>query len=206
VLAYCRLGDTVLIVGPTFGEYARAATLMGARVRFWTAAPEAGFTPHPEAVRQSLQALTPRLVFLCNPNNPTGIYLTVDMIAAWAEGFPQTLFIVDEAYLPFAAGAASVLSMPLANILQGDRGHSAASGVAPARHSGAGLHLFWPAGIHSHRHPTPAGERPAVSRVGKCMIESIPCHDHSTSVFPHGYPAGAFQGLEQPRNSRTPQG
>jgi L-threonine-O-3-phosphate decarboxylase len=116
-LAYLRPGDAVLIIGPTFGEYARAAALMGARICFWTASPEQEFTLPPEAVRQSLQALKPRLVFLCNPNNPTGIYLSADIIAAWAEGVPQTLFIVDEAYLPFVSGASSVLGRQMANIL-----------------------------------------------------------------------------------------
>jgi histidinol-phosphate/aromatic aminotransferase/cobyric acid decarboxylase-like protein len=46
-----------------------------------------------------------------------GIYLSVDIIAAWAEVLPQTLFIVDEAYLPFVSGASSVLGRQMANIL-----------------------------------------------------------------------------------------
>ena len=37
--AYLRPGDNVLVVGPTFGEYARAATLAGAAVDVWSATP-----------------------------------------------------------------------------------------------------------------------------------------------------------------------
>ncbi|MGQ4809055.1 Histidinol-phosphate aminotransferase [Candidatus Entotheonellaceae bacterium PAL068K] len=116
-LAYLRAGDSVLIVGPTFGEYARAATLMGARVHEWTARPEEGFRVDPEDVAQTLGQLQPRLVFLCNPNNPTGTYLAVETIATWAHTFPRTLFVADEAYLPFTAGATSVLTTPTANLL-----------------------------------------------------------------------------------------
>jgi L-threonine-O-3-phosphate decarboxylase len=116
-LAFLRPGDAVLIVGPTFGEYARAATLMGAQVHYWTALPEDNFTVRPEAVLRSLQQWHPRLVFVCNPNNPTGTYLAPDAIAGWARACPQTLFVVDEAYLPFAADAASVLATAAANLL-----------------------------------------------------------------------------------------
>lgn len=116
-LAFVRPGDAVLIVGPTFGEYARAATLMDAQTHFWTARPEAGFMVSPAEVMQTLQRLQPRLVFVCNPNNPTGTCLAVEAIAAWANALPRTLFVVDEAYLPFAAGAPSALTTRTANLL-----------------------------------------------------------------------------------------
>ncbi len=53
--------------------------------------------------RRLLQQCQPRLVFLCNPNNPTGTFVAPDSIAHWAAAFPRTLFIVDEAYLTFTA-------------------------------------------------------------------------------------------------------
>jgi histidinol-phosphate aminotransferase len=116
-LAFVRSGDAVLIVGPTFGEYARAATLMGAQMHFWSARPEEEFKVEPEEVLQTMQRLQPRLVFVCNPNNPTGTLLAVETIATWAKALPQALFVVDEAYLPFAAGAPSALTTQAANLL-----------------------------------------------------------------------------------------
>jgi histidinol-phosphate aminotransferase len=116
-LAFVRPGDAVLIVGPTFGEYERAATLMGAQLHCWTAQPETGFTVSPAEVLQRLQRLQPRLVFVCNPNNPTGTCLAVETIAAWGKALPGTLLVVDEAYLPFAAGAPSALTTRAANLL-----------------------------------------------------------------------------------------
>ena len=109
--------DPVLVIGPTFGEYSRTAALMGAMVHTWQAAAEDNFEVNPAAVAQELDRLQPRLVFVCNPNNPTGHLLSPDTIGGWAAAYPRTLFAVDEAYLAFADGAASVLALGLDNLL-----------------------------------------------------------------------------------------
>jgi histidinol-phosphate aminotransferase len=116
-LAFVRVGDTVVLVGPTFGEYTRAAVLMGACLQQYTARRAEGFCVVPEAITQLLQQRQPRLVFLCNPNNPTGTFVAPDSIAHWATACPSTLFIVDEAYLTFTASAPSILPVRHPNIL-----------------------------------------------------------------------------------------
>ena len=115
--AFLQQGDRVLVIGPTFGEYARTAALMGARIKTWQAQPEENFAVSPEAVERQLFHWNPKMVFLCNPNNPTGRPVPVEMIDGWARTFPQTLFIVDEAYLAFAAAARSALNLGLDNVL-----------------------------------------------------------------------------------------
>jgi L-threonine-O-3-phosphate decarboxylase len=116
-LAFIRPGDRVLILGPTFGEYTRAAALMGAQVEILTAQPEQDFVVNPDDVTRSLRRGQPRLAFLCNPNNPTGTLTSLETIDAWARSHPKTLFIVDEAYLAFAATACSSLTIGVNNIL-----------------------------------------------------------------------------------------
>ena len=116
-LAFVRTGDPVVLVGPTFGEYTRAAILMGAHLHHYTAQPEEGFRVVPEKITQLLQQWQPRLAFLCNPNNPTGTFVTPDLIAHWAAAWPGTLFIIDEAYLSFTANAPSVLPGRRHNVL-----------------------------------------------------------------------------------------
>jgi len=101
-LTFVRSGDHALVLEPTFGEYARAVSLMGGQVTTWRARPNDGFSVQPEEIRHQLDHLRPRLVFLCNPNNPTGAAVPSSTIAAWAEAFPDTLFVVDEAYHTFA--------------------------------------------------------------------------------------------------------
>ena len=116
-LAFLDAGERVLILGPTFGEYARAARLMGAEVVTWRADAGDDFAIQPDPVARLLAQTRPKLLFLCHPNNPTGQLAPLDALAAWAAAHPHTLFVVDEAYLPFAPAAASALSLNAPNIL-----------------------------------------------------------------------------------------
>ncbi len=116
-LAFIRPGDRVLVLGPTFGEYARAARIMGGRVCTWQARESARFAFEPRRIAERLGALRPRLVFLCNPNNPTGAVVAADTIADWARQHRQTLFVIDEAYLPFATGLDSALTFARENVV-----------------------------------------------------------------------------------------
>lgn len=116
-LAYLRPGDPVLILTPTFGEYARAVSLMGGRVRTVAADAADDFALDLGRVAAELDEWTPRLAFICNPNNPTGRLLPLSVLEAFATRHPATLFVVDEAYIAFAAGARSALGLELPNVL-----------------------------------------------------------------------------------------
>jgi histidinol-phosphate aminotransferase len=115
--AYLQPCDWSLIIGPTFGEYSRTASLMGARLQMWRAAPDKNFTVSSEAVQRQLFHLKPQMMFVCNPNNPTGQHLPLDLIATWAARYPDTLFVVDEAYLAFGNALPSALRLGRDNIL-----------------------------------------------------------------------------------------
>jgi L-threonine-O-3-phosphate decarboxylase len=116
-LAFVRPGSRVLILGPTFCEYARVAELMGAHVSSWEAREDVGFALEPAEITSCLESSQPQVVFLCNPNNPTGAILSADVIAEWARSHPWTLFVVDEAYLPFAPDCPSALALARENVL-----------------------------------------------------------------------------------------
>src|SRR5262249_55770061 len=45
------------------------------------------------------------LVWLCNPNNPTGRLWPPGELSAWVRSHPRTLFAVDEAFLPLSFAA-----------------------------------------------------------------------------------------------------
>ncbi len=104
-LAYLRPGDPVLILEPTFGEYERVVQFMGAQRHAYTTRPETHFAVDSDALLATLQRLQPRLMFICNPNNPTGAYVPVEALVEWAARHPDTLFVIDEAYLPFMSGS-----------------------------------------------------------------------------------------------------
>ncbi len=58
----------------------------------------AGFFCDEPALRKALGEQSPRLCWLCSPNNPTGAALPAALAAALAADHPATLFVLDEAY------------------------------------------------------------------------------------------------------------
>ena len=99
--AYLETGDHALVSGPTFGEYARACQVAGATVETVLASEKGRFQPDLAGLIHRIDALRPKLAFLCNPNNPTGQLLPAQAIGQLLEACEDTLLVVDEAYLPF---------------------------------------------------------------------------------------------------------
>ena len=85
-LAFLRVGDRALIVGPTYDEYARAVRLMGAAPHHCLGRAEVGYHVAPGDVARALADVRPRVVFICNPNNPTGQSHPLGAVRAWSEG------------------------------------------------------------------------------------------------------------------------
>ncbi len=82
-------GDEVLTLDPTYSEYRRIAWLAGASVR----------TIDMTRLDQS----KPRLIAICNPNNPTGQVLTRAELLHVVRSVPRHTFVlIDEAYIDFA--------------------------------------------------------------------------------------------------------
>jgi len=99
-LAYFGADDRVLIPQPTYGEYATACGLVGADIIKQLIREEDGFKLDTAATRDIINRQQPRGIFLCNPNNPTGQYLSrgeVEGLATAGNG----LLIIDEAYTAF---------------------------------------------------------------------------------------------------------
>ncbi len=106
-LAFLRPSDTVAIIGPTFGEYEVASRLMGAKVERYMAPAEGGFEPNLQQITAFLVELKPKVIWLCNPNNPTGSYLSPEELRLLYDSVPDSLLVLDEAYLRFLRDAES---------------------------------------------------------------------------------------------------
>lgn len=105
LLARARLSyrDTCLIFAPTFGEYETAANIAGADVHLYPADESQGFRWSVDAAIVAIEQVRPRMVFLCNPNNPTGVYLDYgDIERIRIAVGERSLLVLDEAYVPFA--------------------------------------------------------------------------------------------------------
>jgi histidinol-phosphate aminotransferase len=100
-LTYFRRNDRVLILEPTYGEYEPACILTGARIIRYRAPEAANFLPDMKEIAGLVRRLRPRAVFICNPNNPTGSYLSRREIEEVLEALGDGLLILDEAYVSF---------------------------------------------------------------------------------------------------------
>ena len=58
---------------------------------------------------KEISVLSPRVAFICNPNNPTSRYIDVGQLVSLADGFEDTLFVIDEAYISFVGGGESCI-------------------------------------------------------------------------------------------------
>ncbi|MCC7369363.1 MAG: histidinol-phosphate aminotransferase family protein [Chloroflexi bacterium] len=105
--AYLAPGDTALILGPTFGEYEAGARRAGATVVQLDASERDGFRPDLPTVCAEIERLRPRVVFVCNPNNPTGQALDPEALRSMLASLSDGLLVVDEAYIELAEGVES---------------------------------------------------------------------------------------------------
>lgn len=87
-----------VIVNPTYSDYGLACDYAGL--------PWQSFTLHFPDFGVDLAALGAtlqggELLFLCNPNNPTGHLVAPSELRTFIQAHPQTTFVIDESYLPF---------------------------------------------------------------------------------------------------------
>ncbi len=96
--AYAGPGDEVLYGGHGFSLYPIAARTAGATP---IAVPEKDLTFDVDATLARVTAKT-KIVFIANPNNPTGTFITRDQMARLHAGLPKTvLLVIDAAYAEF---------------------------------------------------------------------------------------------------------
>ncbi len=100
--AFLRPGDTAVIFTPTFGEYAAACRLEGVSPVSIPSHRAAEFRWNLPDALSRISSLKPSLVFVCNPNNPTGTYLGEEEVRQIADSLGGCgLLVLDEAYRSF---------------------------------------------------------------------------------------------------------
>lgn len=91
--------DEVILARPTFSEYEFTAKIMGARC---IRVPLENYKYDLKGMLAAISGKT-KIIYLCNPNNPTGTFLTADETELLLQEVPGSLLVVfDEAYIEYA--------------------------------------------------------------------------------------------------------
>ncbi|HQA07885.1 MAG TPA: histidinol-phosphate transaminase [Syntrophomonadaceae bacterium] len=91
-------GEQVVLPQPTFSAYEFTAKIMDGTC---AAVPLADFTHDLPAMLQAVNEQT-KLIYICNPNNPTGTIVTRSQVDEFMEQIPDDILVVfDEAYYEY---------------------------------------------------------------------------------------------------------
>lgn len=98
--------DRAVIPVPTYADYARACQSAGIETENLYLDPDRNFLLDPEELASRLSGN--ELVFICRPNNPTGISPDGPGLRRLARQHPRCTFVVDEAFGDFVSGLDSL--------------------------------------------------------------------------------------------------
>ncbi|KRL03962.1 histidinol-phosphate transaminase [Liquorilactobacillus oeni] len=105
-------GDEIILTKPTFSEYALHAQIEGAKVVEVPCNAKSG--GHDFAGMLTKITSKTKLIWLCNPNNPTGVYERPSVIENFIAHVPKDiLVIIDEAYIHYVTDVDSPSFLPL---------------------------------------------------------------------------------------------
>ncbi|NIA19751.1 MAG: threonine-phosphate decarboxylase [Xanthomonadaceae bacterium] len=100
---------SALIVAPAFTEYQRAVKVYGGKLDFYHTLDENNFVPETDLLIKALEK-RPDILFMGNPNNPTGSLLRPEELHPLLDAARQsgTICIIDEAFIDFVDKPVSV--------------------------------------------------------------------------------------------------
>lgn len=112
---FISVGDPVLILWPSYDNFRLTAEVNGARVFFSEF--DDNFQFDPKKFESDIEKTTPSLVYICNPNNPTGYLHSREYIEYLLNKYSDIIFLIDEAYYEFSGESVSDLVLQYENVL-----------------------------------------------------------------------------------------
>ncbi|MFN2267704.1 MAG: histidinol-phosphate transaminase [Desulfonatronovibrio sp.] len=98
VKAFCQRGDNIVTADKTFAVYEWVAEFSGFEARLVPLC-EYGFDP--QAMLDAINEQT-KIIFICNPNNPTGTYWDKDTLRSFLNSVDnRCIVVIDEAYFEY---------------------------------------------------------------------------------------------------------
>lgn len=126
---FVAFGDFVIIPAPSFAMFYQVAAVQGAKILKPEYKADGRF-PLEELMRLLKQK--PKLVIICNPNNPTGTLISLSEIEIILKRAGDAIVYIDEAYFEFSGVTAAKLIKKYSNLFI-TRTFSKAFGLAALR-------------------------------------------------------------------------
>ena len=106
---YARRPKRALLLSPTFSEYEAALRAVKCRVQFYRLKEETGFVLTPDFLKELDCGYD--MIFLCNPNNPTGRTIAPALLREITARCAQVgaRLVVDECFLDFVPGGETLV-------------------------------------------------------------------------------------------------
>jgi len=98
--SFGNINDVFLTTNPTFGYYRPCAEMMGMKI-ITSEYKGDNFLFPIEDFEEKINIYNPRIIFICNPNNPTGTVLNAEIIIKLANKNKNSLIVIDELYEKF---------------------------------------------------------------------------------------------------------
>lgn len=112
---FISVGDPVMILGPSYDNFRLTCQANGADVFFSYYNDD--FTFDSLKFESDINRIEPAVVYICNPNNPTGNIHSMQYVEHLLNDFPDTLFLIDEAYYEFSGVSCKDLVLKYDNLL-----------------------------------------------------------------------------------------
>jgi len=97
---YINAGDPILILGPTYDNFRLTCEANGATIHYFNY--DEQFNLNEDEFVNKIEKLNPSLVYICNPNNPSGTLISNFFLTKLISKFTDIIFLIDEAYYEFS--------------------------------------------------------------------------------------------------------
>ncbi len=91
--------ENVLICGPVYSDYKDACIMHDVNYTFANSQEDSLFVHDLNKISDMADSFD--IIFICNPNNPTASLIARENLIKLIANHPETIFIIDESYLPF---------------------------------------------------------------------------------------------------------
>lgn len=108
-LAQFFRGQNVGLLEPSFSEYKRTLQVQNCTIHSISAEDIIHYRFHEQALHDFI--LQVKAIYICNPNNPTGVLMKEKWIEGLIKIHPHCTFVIDEAFMDWTDEAESVIAL-----------------------------------------------------------------------------------------------